>query len=196
VSGLDLFLSAGLALGVWAGLRTGALTQIVGAAGTLLGFLAATALMHPVGEMATASLGISARTAPALGFVVTFGAVVLGLHAAAHLGRKTLRAVKLGALDTLAGAAVGALRAAFTLSLLLLATGATAVLGGPPLLISEDAREASALYPAIEGVAPVLWDAGRAATPGIQEALVERFNHWSLGDTAAADDCGADDCAP
>ena len=87
MSGLDVVLGLVLAFGLWRGLRTGALMQAVGTVGWVLGFVAATALMAPVGEVVAASLGVSARTAPVLGFIVVFGAVLAALTVAAHVLR-------------------------------------------------------------------------------------------------------------
>lgn len=175
---LDWVLAAGLGIGMWRGLRTGALAQAVGTVGWLLGFVVATAIMRPLGEMAAAALGVSPRTAPILGFVVAFGAVVAGLAAAAHVLRRGLQAVKLGGVDRLAGAGVGAVRSAFGLSVLLLVTGFSPIPGSGPILISEETREASVLDDPIEPVAPWAWDLARGLTPGIQEAVADRFNTW------------------
>ena len=176
MNGLDLFLGGVLAIGVFRGFKTGAVLQIAGVAGWLLGFLVATAVMEPVGAVAAESLGVSERAGPVLGFVVAFGAVVAGLTAAAHVVRKTLTAIKLGGIDTLAGAGVGGLRSAFGLSVVMLMTAFAPTPGGEPILIGEDTREASVLYEPVEALAPVVWDVARTVTPGIQEAISDRLN--------------------
>lgn len=181
MSGLDLFLGLVLAFGVWRGLRTGALLQIVGTVGWVLGFIAATALMGPVGEIVAASLGVSERTAPVLGFVVIIGAVIAGLAATAHILRKTLEAIKLGSLDRVTGGGVGGLRSAFGLSMLLLATSFAPIPGGAPFAVSAADREASVLYDPVEALAPEVWGIVRAVTPGLQAALVDKFNTWQEG---------------
>ena len=79
MAGLDVFLGVVIAFGVWRGLRTGALLQIVGTLGWVVGFVAASALMGPVGDAVAASLGVSERTAPVLGFVVVVVGVVVAL---------------------------------------------------------------------------------------------------------------------
>ena len=181
MTGLDVVLGLVLAFGLWRGLRTGALMQVVGTVGWVLGFVAATALMGPVGEMTAASLGVSPRTAPILGFIVVFGAVLAGLTAVAHVLRKTLQAIKLGSLDTAAGGALGALRAAFGLSVLLLATSFAPIPGAGPLFVDEADREASVLYGPIEALAPEVWDVVRSSTPGLQQALTDKFHTWREG---------------
>lgn len=182
---LDILLGLVLALGLWRGLRTGALMQIVGTVGWLLGFIAATALMGPIGIIVAASLGVSERTAPVLGFVVVLGAVVLGLTLAARTARKTLEAIKLGGLDTAAGGAVGALRAAFALSVMLLTTSFAPIPGGGPILVSAADRADSLLYDPIEALAPEVWSIVRSATPGLQAALVDKFHTWHEGEPEA-----------
>ena len=174
-----------LAFGMWRGLRTGALLQIVGTVGWVLGFAAATALMEPVGEAVAAGLGVSERTAPVLGFIVVMGVVVAGLTAAAHAVRKAMQAVKLGALDTAAGGAVGALRAAFGLSVALLATSFAPTPGGGPVLVSADERAESLLYDPVEALAPEVWSIARTVTPGLQAALADKFHTWREGEPEA-----------
>jgi len=192
VTTLDWVLAAGLGIGMWRGLRTGALAQAVGTVGWLLGFVVATAIMRPLGEMAATALGVSPRTAPVLGFVVAFGAVVAGLAAAAHVLRRGLQAVKLGGVDRLAGAGVGAVRSAFGLSVLLLVTGFSPIPGSGPILISEETREASVLDDPIEPVAPWAWDLARGLTPGIQEAVADRFNTWRESRDERLDEPGSE----
>lgn len=178
---LDGVLGLVLAVGVWRGLQSGGLRQLAQTAGWVVGFVAATALMKPVGDLVALSLGVSDRTGPVLGFVVVFGGVVLVLGAAAHVARKTLEAVKLGVLDRAAGGGLGGLRAAFGLSVVLLVTGFAPTRGAGPILVSEDAREASVLYEPIQALAPDVWGIVRTATPGLQAALVDKFHTWQAG---------------
>lgn len=181
MSGLDVVIGIVLAFGVWRGRKTGALLQTVGTVGWVLGFIAATALMEPVGALVAASLGVSERTGPVLGFVTVIGAVIAILTFLAHVLRKALEAIKLGSLDSVAGAAVGGVRAAFGLSMALLATSFAPVPGGGPLLVSEEAREDSVLYDPVEALAPEVWGLVRTVTPGLQAALVDKFNTWQEG---------------
>lgn len=183
---LDLVLGLVLAVGVWRGLRTGALAQVVGTVGWVFAFVAAAALMEPVGAGVAAGLGVSERLAPVLGFVAVVAAVVAALTVAAHVLRKAVEAVRLGGVDRLAGGAVGGLRAAFGLSVLLLATGYAPIPGGGPVVVSAETREASALYGPVEALAPEVWGAVRAVTPGLQAALADKFSTWHEGEPEAA----------
>ena len=185
MSSLDLFLGAVLAFGLWRGVKTGALMQVVGTVGWVFGFVAATALMGPIGEITAASLGVSPRTAPVLGFIVVLGAVLIGLTLAARVARKTLEAIKLGGLDTAAGGGLGALRAAFGLSVVLLTTSFAPIPGGGPVLVDARERRESLLYDPIEALAPEVWGVVRTVTPGLQQALVDKFNTWQEGEPEA-----------
>lgn len=182
---LDVLLGLVLALGVWRGLRTGAAAQIVSSVGWVGAFIISTALMAPVGLLVAASLGVSERTAPVLGFVVLFGGVIAALTVAAHAISATLKAVKLGALDALAGAGAGGLRAAFGLSVLLMATSFAPLPGGEPLFVSVETREGSLLVDPVEAIAPEVWAAVRTVTPGLQAALVDKFHTWQAGRSEA-----------
>ena len=182
MSGLDLFLAVLLGIGAYRGFKTGAVLQIAGIAGWVIGFFVATAVMEPVGAVAADSIGVSQRAAPMLGFVLALVAVIGAFTVAAHIVRKSLKAVKLGSLDTLGGGAVGALRSAFGLSVMLLVTGFAPTPGGQPLLVSEETRESSVLYDPVEALAPVVWDVAREVTPGMQAAISDRLNTWNEGE--------------
>ncbi|HLA63972.1 MAG TPA: CvpA family protein, partial [Rhodothermales bacterium] len=127
---LDLFILVVLAIGMVRGFMTGATRQLVSTVGALVAFVLAASLMGPVGDTVVQSLGASERTAPVVGFVVVF-ALVLGAAAAiGHMLRKGLEAVKLGGIDKLMGAGISGLKAALTLSVLLMVTAFSPLPGG------------------------------------------------------------------
>ena len=141
-------------------------------------FIIGAALMGPVGSTVVESLGVSDRTAPIVGFVVVFSAVLGGVAAVGHLFRKTLEAFKLSALDNMAGALLGGLKAALSLSILLMVTGFSPTPGGNPWVIGIETREDSLLYEPVRALAPETWHLIEAVTPGIQQALADKFNAW------------------
>ena len=193
---LDLFILAMLGIGVWRGLRTGLAKQLVSTLGLFLAFVVGAALMTPVGETVVESLGVAPRTAPVVGFVVVFSAVLGGVAAAGHVFRKTLETVKLTSIDNLAGALFGGLKAALSLSILFIVTAYSPRAGGDPWVIGSETREDSALYEPIQALAPETWGLIQTITPGIQDALTEKFNAWEEGRDKAQDgprDGGAKD---
>jgi uncharacterized membrane protein required for colicin V production len=188
-NGLDLFLLAGLGVGVWRGLTIGFGRQLVSTIGLLLAFIVAAALMGPVGATVVESLGVSERTAPVVGFVVVFAVVLGGVAAVGHAFRKVLEAFKLSSIDKFAGALLGGIKAALSLSILLTVTAFTPREGGAPWLIGAETREASALYEPVQAVGPEVWRLVELVTPGIQTALADKFSAWDdeHGDGRIAD---------
>ena len=186
---LDLFLLAMIGIGVWRGFATGLGKQLVSTVGVVFAFIAAAALMEPVGASVVESLGVSERTAPVVGFVVVFAAVLGGVAALAHAFRTVLEAVKLGGLDRMAGALLGGVKAALSLSILLTVTAFTPSEEGSPWLIGAETREASLLYGPVQAVGPEVWRIVQLVTPGIQETLTEKFAAWQEdpGDDPPAD---------
>ena len=197
MTGLDLFLMAVLGLGVVRGFLTGGSRQLVSTAGWLVGFVLGAALMEPVGQAVAVSLGVSERTAPVVGFVVVFTLALGAVAAVGHAFRKALEAVKLGGIDQLLGAALGGLKAALGLSAMLLVTGFSPLPGGSPWAIAAESREASILYEPVRDIGPQVWGLVRAATPGIQDALSEKFRTWDE-ERAKRDDAtgGAGEAGP
>lgn len=175
LTALDLGILAVVGLGVWRGVRTGALRQLVGTVGLVLGLILGILLMEPVGSVVVASLGLSERLVPVLGFVVTLAVVVAVAAVIAQLARTALSILKLGFLDRLAGAGVGGLRAALALSVLLLVTGPVALPGGEALIVGQETRDDSVLYEPVQALAPAAWDVFTFALPGLQRQLRDVF---------------------
>lgn len=184
LSGLDLLLLAVLGLGMVRGWFTGAVRQIVGVLGWVVGFVLAASLMGPVGSTVVEAIGFSPRTAPVIGFVVVFAMALAGVVFVGHAVRKTLDAVKLGGVDSLAGSVFGAFKAALGLSVFLTVTAFSPLPGGEPWLISAETREESLVHDAIRGVAPATWSIVRQALPGVQRMLSDKFNTWDAEDPA------------
>jgi membrane protein required for colicin V production len=182
LSGLDLFLLAVIGVGMARGWFTGAVRQIVGVLGWVVGFVLAASLMGPVGSTVVTAIGFSERTAPVIGFVVVFAFALAGVAFLGNAVRKTLEAIKLGGVDRLAGSLVGALKAALGLSILLTITAFSPLPGGDPWIISSDVRERSLVHDPIRAVAPATWSLVRSALPGVQRVLSDKFNTWDSAD--------------
>lgn len=181
MNSLDLFFLVVLGIGVWRGFRSGLAKQLVATIGLFLAFVIAAGLMGPVGSAVVERIGFSERTAPVVGFVVLFAGILGGVAAIGHAFRKGLEAIKLSSVDTMAGAFLAGLKAALSLSILLLVTGFSPMPGGGPWLIGEETRDNSVLCEPLRAVAPQVWNILQAVAPGIQDALFEKFNSWQEG---------------
>lgn len=168
---LDFIIMGVLILGAILGFRKGGVGEVIRVVGLTFAFVLSIQLMKPVGLVVVSSLGLSDKVAPLAGFITTF-LIVYGV--ALLLGRgieKLLSTLKLGTLDKLAGGAVGALKYALLFSIGLLFVGD---LGIP----SANMRSGSALYEAVEPIAPTTWDLVSRALPNTQrlsEQVGRRF---------------------
>ena len=172
---LDLGIGLVVGLGVWRGVRTGALRQLVGTVGLVLALFVGALLMRPAGDLVVGSLGLSDRLGPLLGFIVVFGAVLGAAAVVAQLLKKTLVALRLGALDRIAGAGMGGLRAALGLSVVLLLTSPIALPGPGARIIGAEAQEQSVLYDPVRALAPAAWHAFSFVLPGLRAHLYDAF---------------------
>lgn len=170
----DLLLAAVLLVGAFSGWRSGALKQIAGIGSFFVGLLVGLWGMDEVGAMLAASLNLSARAAPLAGFVVLFIGVQLVIAALVRALEAVLDAVKIGALNRLAGAALGVLRTALVASAVLVPLR---FIGVP----SEDARRASILYEPVARTMPWVWSVADERVP----PLADRFRRAI--DTARSD---------
>jgi membrane protein required for colicin V production len=184
ISGLDLLLLAVIGIGMVRGWATGAVRQIVGVVGWIVGFVLAASLMGPVGSTVVTAIGFSERAAPVIGFVVVFAVALAGVTFLGHAVRKTLEAVKLGGVDRLAGTVFGAFKAALGLSVFLTVTAFSPLPGGDPLIISSETRERSVVHDAVRAVAPATWSLVRGLLPGVQRMLSDKFNTWDSDEGA------------
>lgn len=175
---LDFFFLAVMGFGVFRGYRSGLAKQLIATIGLFLAFVVGVALMGPVGSAVVERIGFSERTAPIIGFIVIFAGILGGVAAIGYAFRKGLEAAKLSSVDTLAGALLGGLKSAFGLSILLLVTGFSPRPGGDAWLIGSEIRRESALCEPLQAVAPETWRVVQAIAPGLQKALLDKFNSW------------------
>lgn len=164
---LDLFIAALLAAGLVRGAATGALRQVAGVASFVVGFLVAVRLMHPAGALVAASLDLSPRLAPLVGFGLVFGVVQLVAFALVRLSEGLLSAVRLTAVNRAVGGMLGAFKAALLLSVLFLLLGVLDVPGA-------SSRSASLLYRPVASVLPAAWNYVAARAPDA-DPLGRRF---------------------
>ena len=175
---LDYALVVLVCLGVWRGWRTGALRQLASLAALAAAFLFAGALADKIGEVVVESVGLSPRTAPAVGFLVVLVGIFAAAQATAHAARKVLQAVRLGGIDALVGGTIGGLKAALVLSCLLVALAALRLPGNDDPLVDLDPTGQSLLAEPVESLAPAAWRLFQRAWPGLRD--------WALDDGAEA----------
>ncbi len=165
LDGLLLLLLGG---GMVQGYASGFFKQVASIAGMVVGLAFGLALMTEAGMAVARSLGVSPRVAPVVGFMLVFGVVQLGMFALARVAEGVLGIFKLGVLNRLTGAALGGLKAALLISILLIPLG---MVGVP----RAATREASRLYAPIAATMPFVWGHAARYIPRI-DGLREQFD--------------------
>ena len=175
---LDFIIIALVGIGAWRGWKTGALRQLASLAALVAAFLFAGALAGKIGEVVVESLGLSPRTAPAVGFIVVLVGIFAAAQATAHAARKLLEAIRLGGIDALVGATIGGLKAALAASCILVALTALRLPGDADPLLDPDPEGQSVLAEPVASLAPAAWGLFQKAWPGLRD--------WALDDGADA----------
>lgn len=182
---LDLVLLGWIGIGAWRGMRAGAMMQLVGTIGVLAAYAAGAALMEPVGRAVVFSLDVSPRIGPLAGFLVVFAAVLTGAYLAGRFAAAVLSALRMGLLERIGGALLGAVKAAFLLSITLMVLAPALRLAGA---LTEEQTASSALYDPVRAFAPEAWALWQRVVPGLADPIAERLQAWAdpaLQDPAA-----------
>ncbi len=159
---LDLTILVLLAIGAYRGYATGMIRQVTGIVGLVLAFLLAVQLMDEVGRVIRESLAVSETVAPILGFVLVFLVVRLLVMALVRLIESLLSALRLSAVNRLAGGAFGIFQAALLLSLAFLVLRPTNFPG-------PHARARAELYRPVAAVLPGAWSHARTYWPRLKD---------------------------
>lgn len=164
---LDLLILAALALGIYRGFATGVIWQVTSILGLVVSFALAVQLMEEAGAVAARSLAISETIAPVIGFVLVFLAVRVVISALVRIVESLVSALRLSALNRVAGGAFGAFQAALILSLLFLVLD-------PLEMPDTSTREEATLYEPVAAVLPETWAYAREQFPRLKD-LSEQF---------------------
>lgn len=170
---LDIIILVVLGIGIAHGIRTGLIKQVASILGMVVAFFLGVAFMVPVGQKLVESLGFSETLGPLLGFTLVFVIVHLVVIGAMKALEKAVGALKLSAINRGAGGAVGAFKAAFVLSVLLMLVGN---MGYP----NDGMRDTSLFYTPVATVMPASWSFVQDRMPQIRQ-LTDRVG-LTVGD--------------
>lgn len=147
---LDIIFLVIIGLGVVLGFLKGALKQLAGLLGLVIGLLAAKVLYASVAKDVFSHVTDNLTVAQVLSFVAIWVAVPLLFLLVATLLTKLMEAVSLGWVNRLLGAALGGLVHVLVLSLLVCVVERV---DKDNLLLSRDAKRQSVLYDRLEPLA-------------------------------------------
>lgn len=150
MSGIDIVFICVLVWGAWKGWHSGLLRQGFALLGFFLGLWVASRLYASLGNAMAPHLGSFRGMAMFLAFILIWIGVPVGLSVLAELLTQFFKFIKLGMLNSLAGACLGILKYAFIISCLLNILSLTS-------LVSDSVRRHSVLYTPLETPASIVF---------------------------------------
>lgn len=168
ITTIDIVILAIIGLGVVLGLLKGALKQLAGLLGLVVGLLAAKALYATVAREVFSRVTDNPSFAQVLAFVAIWLLVPLLFWAAACLLTKAMDAICLGWLNRLLGGVLGALLHALLVSLAICVLEAVDTKDD---LISRRAKQQSLLYYRMEPLAGLFFPAAKTFTEQIYNEI-------------------------
>jgi len=148
LSTADIVLSIILVIGAFGGYRKGFLTELFSLLAIVLGVLAGFKLMGEAMIMLSQHYSIDDKILPYVSFAVVFLIVVILVSLLGKLLKSSLEKSTLGSVDQLLGGALGILRTAFMLSVVLW------IIHSVNVELTSKWTEGSWLYPVIAKFAP------------------------------------------
>ena len=165
---LDIILLALIGLGAVLGFAKGALKQLAGLLGLVVGLLAAKALHATVAKEVFSRVTDNLTVAQVLSFVAIWVAVPLLFWLVAALLTRAMEAVSLGWVNRLLGAALGGLLHALALSLLVCVLE---VVDTDDVLLSRSQKRQSVLYDRLKPLAGLFLPAAQEFTRQIYNEI-------------------------
>lgn len=158
---IDWIIVAILVMGLVLGFAKGAVKQVAAIVGIVAGLLVARALFSQVGEKLATEFGTSLSTAQVIAFFMIWIMVPLLLYFFASMLTKVLEVVHLGIVNRLLGAALGVLKYAFLISLIV---NFIEFVDSKNELMDRTVKQSSLLYYPIKELSGVF-------IPGIKDAV-------------------------
>ena len=170
----DLIFVVPLLWSAYKGFSKGLIVSAASLVALLLGIYGAIRFSGFVGGLVSENINIQDNYLPLIAFAITFVGIVVGIHFAAKMISKLVKAIALGWLDTLAGIAFGLLKAAFIISIFIFIFDKIDTSNN---LFSKDLKEESLLYGPIKTLAPAIFPSLDTFEMGIQipDTSLEQF---------------------
>lgn len=149
---VDIVLLILFALGAYEGYKKGLLLSIVGLVGFVLAIILGVYFMEPVSRWLADHLNDLTFAFPVISFLIVFGLTITLVGIAGWILKKMINMILLGTLDSIGGAILGIVKAAFFISLFMWLCGLF------DLRVPKDWSAKSEFLPYIEPMAPaVIW---------------------------------------
>ena len=165
---LDIILGGILAWGAIRGFQKGLILQVASLVALVLGVYCSVEFSHIAADFLDKQFTLDSNVTTILSFVVTFSAVIIGVHLLAKLIEGAFKLVALGFINKLMGAAFGVLKMALILSVLL---SVLYQLETTVQLIDSKTKARSVLYHPVRKIAPTI-------VPSIRSLVQEKKEEW------------------
>lgn len=149
---LDIVLGLVLLGGIVSGYKNGIIGEVASLAALILGIWGAVKFSWWTANIIT-SLGINSDYMHIISFIVTFIVIVILIHLLAQFLNKLLESLALGFVNRIAGMAVGIIKAALIVSVILVVIDA---LDENSRVIKESAKQESLFYEPIANIVPTI----------------------------------------
>lgn len=149
---LDIVIGILLIGGLISGFRNGIIGEIATLAGLILGIWGAIKFSWWTAD-ALAGLGINSQYMHIISFIVTFIAIIVVVQLLASFLNRLLDTLALGFVNKIAGMAVGVIKSALILSVILFVLD---TLDEESKVISQQTKEASMFYEPLSGLVPTI----------------------------------------
>ncbi len=148
---LDIIICIPLAWALFKGFRKGFILEIASLISLILGIYIAFKFSYFAADLLKKYLTIQNEALPLISFIVTFLAVVIGIHFLAKILEKVLKLAALGLVNKLAGALFSFLKVALIISVIIYCSS---ILGDTFNIIPPEIKEESLVYEPIKKVPP------------------------------------------
>lgn len=149
---LDIVIGIILLGGVFSGFKNGVIGEIAGLAGLILGIWGAIKFSWWTADMLN-DLGLTSEYMHIISFMVTFILIIVAVHLLAHFINKLLESMALGFVNKLAGMAVGVIKSALIISVILMLVD---TLDEQGKFVKAETKEESILYEPLSNLVPAI----------------------------------------
>lgn len=143
-----------VAWSAYKGFSNGFIISVAGLLALLLGVFGAIRFSDITSSYLIEHFEFNSRHLPVISFAITFIIIVIAVHFTARVVDKLVKAVALGFVNRIAGAAFNVLKIAFILSIVLLLLNKIDDKTG---IISKELKEESLFYEPLSGFAPMIF---------------------------------------
>ena len=152
---IDIVLLILLAWGLIQGLRNGLVHEVASLAALILGIWGAIKFSDLTAGWLIEQFNFTGKYLHLVAFAITFIGIVIAVHFVAKVVDKLVKAVALGWINRLSGAAFGILKTALIVSVLLVILN---TLDRKTHFLPKEKTEGSFLYTPLSGLAPMVFD--------------------------------------